>query len=50
MRASQELLKEEMLAKSGVHHESMVARMDSQLEKMEACLEKTEVNPEEIQS
>jgi hypothetical protein len=36
-------------------HERMMARLDSQLEKMEACLEKTqamdlEVNPEEIES
>jgi hypothetical protein len=50
MTASQELLKEEMLAKLDIHHESMVARMGSQLEKIEACLEKTKVNPEETES
>jgi hypothetical protein len=42
-----------MLAKLDVQHERMMTRMDSQQEKMEACLEKTEVmdleeNPEEI--
>jgi hypothetical protein len=46
MRVSQELLKEEMLAKFDVHHERMMARMDSKLEKMEACLGKTEVTEE----
>jgi hypothetical protein len=40
MRAGQELLKEEMLAKLDVHHERMMAGMDSQLEKMEVCLGK----------
>jgi hypothetical protein len=52
MRASQELLKEEMLAKLHVdaHHERMMARMDSQLEKMEACLEKTKATGLEADS
>jgi hypothetical protein len=36
MTASQELLKEEMLAKLNAHHKRVMARMDSQLEKMEA--------------
>jgi hypothetical protein len=54
-RADQEPLKEEILAKLDVHHERMMARMDSQLEKMEACRRKTkatdlEENPEEIVS
>jgi hypothetical protein len=56
MRASQELLKDNMLAKMETyeerleaHHERMVAKMDSWLEKMEACLEKTEAT-EEIES
>jgi hypothetical protein len=43
-----ELLKEEMLAKLGVHHERLIARMVSQLEKMEAT--DLEANPEEIES
>jgi hypothetical protein len=34
MRASQELLKEEMLAKLDGHHERMMTRMDFQLYKM----------------
>jgi hypothetical protein len=55
MRASQELLKEEILAKLHACHERMMARMDFQLEKMEACLgnmESTdlEADPEEIES
>jgi hypothetical protein len=66
MRAGQELLKEEMLAKmeinqermdgkSDAHYENVMVRMDSQLQKMEACLRKTKVmnleaNPEEIES
>jgi hypothetical protein len=33
MGASQELLKEEMMAKLEAHYERMMARMDSQLEK-----------------
>jgi hypothetical protein len=33
-RASQELLKEEMLAKLDADHKSLIARMDSQLQKM----------------
>jgi hypothetical protein len=42
-------------AKLDAHHERILARMDYQLKKMEACLEKTEVadletNPEEIES
>jgi hypothetical protein len=52
MTADQELLKEEMLAKLDAHHERKMARMDSQLEKMKACLGKMEAtdleaNPEE---
>jgi hypothetical protein len=52
IRAGKELLKE-MLAKIEAHHERMMARMNSQLEKMEACLGKTgdidlEASPEEI--
>jgi hypothetical protein len=43
MRAGQELLKEDMLAKLHAHLERMMARMDSQLVKMVACLGKTEV-------
>jgi hypothetical protein len=55
MRACQELLKEEMLIKWYTHHERMMARMGSWLEKMEACLRETEVtdlevNPEEMKS
>jgi hypothetical protein len=42
MRAGQELLKEEMLVKLYAHHERMMARMGSWLDKMEACLRKTE--------
>jgi hypothetical protein len=46
-------MKEEMLAKMEANQERMMARMDTQLEKMEACVGKTEVmnldaNPEEI--
>jgi hypothetical protein len=53
MRVGQEFLKEEMLAELDVQHQRMMTRMDSQLEKMEACLEKTETtdletNPKEI--
>ncbi|PNF29336.1 hypothetical protein B7P43_G07806 [Cryptotermes secundus] len=51
MRAGQELLKEDMLAKLDAHHERMMARMDSELKEMEACLGKEttdlEENPEE---
>jgi hypothetical protein len=55
MRAGQELLEEEMPTKLDAHHERMMARMGSQLEKVEACLGKTEamdleVNPEEMKS
>jgi hypothetical protein len=55
MTAGQELLKEEMLTKLDAHHERMMARIGSQLEKMEACLGKTEAmdletNSEEIES
>jgi hypothetical protein len=39
MRASRELLEDEMLAKLDIYHERMMARMNPQLEKMEACLE-----------
>jgi hypothetical protein len=38
MRAGQELLKEEMLAKFDAHLERMKIRIDSQLEKMEGGL------------
>jgi hypothetical protein len=52
IRAGQEHLKGKMLAKLDAHHERIMARMDSQLEKMEACLGKTETmdfeaNPKE---
>jgi hypothetical protein len=55
IRAGKELLKEEMLAQLDAHHERMMARTNSQLEKMEACLGKTkamdlETNPEETES
>jgi hypothetical protein len=48
-------MRDEMLAKLDAHHKRMMVRMDFQLEKMEACLGKTEVtdleaNPEEIGS
>jgi hypothetical protein len=48
-------IKEEMPAKLDAHHESMMARMNSQLMKMKACLGKTEAmdleaNPEETES
>jgi hypothetical protein len=36
LRTGQELLKEEMLAKLDVHYGRMMARMDCELEKMEA--------------
>jgi hypothetical protein len=42
MRAGQEVVKQEMLAKLDAHHERMMVRMDSWLKKMEACLGKTE--------
>jgi hypothetical protein len=45
MRAGQELLKEEMLAKFDAH-ERMMTRTDSQLEKMEAM--DLEANPESV--
>jgi hypothetical protein len=52
MRTIQEIIKEEIMAKLAAHHERMMARMDSQLKKMEACLGKMEAmdleaNPEE---
>jgi hypothetical protein len=37
------------MAKSDAHHERSMVRMDSQLEKIEACIEKTE-DTEEIES
>jgi hypothetical protein len=37
MRAGEELLKEYMLAKLDAHHERTMARMVSQLEKMEVA-------------
>jgi hypothetical protein len=39
MKAGQEHLKEGMLAKSAAHHERMMARMDTQIEKMEAVVD-----------
>jgi hypothetical protein len=41
------------MAKLETHHERMMARMDSQRDKVEACLERTEAtdleaNPEEV--
>jgi hypothetical protein len=53
MTASQELLKEVMLANLDAHHERIMARMYSKLEKMEAYLGKTEAmdleaNPESM--
>jgi hypothetical protein len=41
VRVNKGLLKEEMLTKMEIHHERMMARMDSQLEETEACLGKT---------
>jgi hypothetical protein len=46
MKVGQEFLKEGMLTKLDTHHERMMAGMDSQLEKMEACLGKTEATDE----
>jgi hypothetical protein len=48
MKAGQEIMKEEMLAKLDDHLERMMSRMDSQLEKMEACLGKTEAKDLEV--
>jgi hypothetical protein len=47
-------MKDEMLVKMEAHHERMMARMDSQLEKMEVCLGNTgakdlEANPKETE-
>jgi hypothetical protein len=39
MKASLELLQEEMPAKLDAHHKRMMVRMDSQLEKMEATVD-----------
>jgi hypothetical protein len=44
-----------LMAKLDAHHERMMVRMDSQPEKMEACIEKTEAtnleaNPEKLES
>jgi hypothetical protein len=39
MKDGQEFLKEEMLAKLDVHHEKMMVRMNSQLEKMDAAVD-----------
>jgi hypothetical protein len=55
VRPDQELLKEEMLVEMETNKERVVAKMDSWLEKMEACLGKIEVmdleiNPEQIHS
>jgi hypothetical protein len=47
LRAGQEFLKEEMLAKLGIHYGRMMARVNSQVEKMEAT--DLEENPEEIE-
>jgi hypothetical protein len=51
----QEEIRTNVIAKLDTHHERMMARMDSQLQKMETCREKTnatdlEANPEEIES
>jgi hypothetical protein len=40
MRAGQELLQEEMLAEMESHHERIMAKMDSQLEKWRPVYEK----------
>jgi hypothetical protein len=50
-----EHLKEEMLAKMEANQDRMMVEMDSQLQKMDACLGQTEAtdleaNPEEIRS
>jgi hypothetical protein len=37
-------MKEEMLAKLDAHHGRMLARIDSQLEKIQSCLGKTETS------
>jgi hypothetical protein len=50
MDASVKGMKEEILAKLDAYHERMLARMGSQLRKMEACLEKVKANPEEMKS
>jgi multidrug resistance efflux pump len=55
VRVSQELLKEEILARSDAHHKRMMARVLFQLEKMVACLGEMEAmdleaNSEEIKS
>jgi hypothetical protein len=55
MRAAQEILKEEILAKLEAHRVMIMARMYFQLEEMEEYVEKTEAtnleeNPEELQS
>jgi hypothetical protein len=36
-----------MMAKLDAHHESMIAKMDAQIEGTEACVVKLEANPEE---
>jgi hypothetical protein len=46
LQVGQELLKEEMLAKMEAHHERQMAKMDSRLEILEACPEKTEATKE----
>jgi predicted HAD superfamily phosphohydrolase len=55
IRAGQELQKEEMLAKLDAYHKRMMTKMDSWLEKIEACLGKMkatdlEAYPAEIES
>jgi hypothetical protein len=55
MKVGQGLLKEEMLAKMEAHQERIMTNMDSQLEKMEACLGKAEAtdlvaNPQKMES
>jgi hypothetical protein len=47
LRAGQEFLKEEMLVKLGVHYGRIMARVNSQVEKMEAM--DLEEDPEEIE-
>jgi hypothetical protein len=55
VRAGQELLEEEMLAKLDAHDWRIMAEMDSQQEKMEACVENGEATdfeeyPEELEA
>jgi hypothetical protein len=49
-KADKNLLQEGMLAKLDAYHQRMVARMDSQLEKIETCLRTTEATDLEAES